>query len=353
LSGETNQSIVVNNASSGVEINQNTFSSAVRVVSKCVEKSVSSSAAITSLQKAVDQTTSTTVAGVSIWGFAAIAGIIVIGIVLTAAAPVLIPMVAAGKNPQIIGFVLVFVAVCFLAIYFAWTKKVILSTPWALPLSSTCVGNLDTIATKNASSATEAATLADKTKKCVAYDFIASRLDGNEWVNLSQPHVILYSSSAINKCKIQQDTAPILTNRIVRFDKTQRWSSDKGFAPNQVYGSVSIGGVAKSLNPPSGSSLIFKIWADPDLTNIVLEAVHSGTKKQVVGPGRTPNTTVTPNVSGIQTIVKKQWALYVGIGLGLVGLIIIALLNPKHAKEPKQKQSTQLQEKTDFIKQKN
>lgn len=360
IAGGANQIIKVEHASGDVAISNNTFSQAVSVISNCVAKSTSSSKTIQDLQQKVDQLSTTSVAGFSIWGLATIAGIVVGGIAFAALAPVLVPLIASGKNPKLIGFFFVLISIVFFVIYFVWTNKTMKSTLWAKPLSGTCQGQITVIKQVNVANADAAAQLASKTKNCAGYDFVASQVQNNTWTQV-QPKVILYSSADILSCKLVPDDSPILTNRSIFFDTKQSqypdeavyfdyqgykiynktrnaWSEYKKMLPASSFlKSIKIGDTTTQLDPTSSINL-YTCETSLDLTSFSLVQISNGSPSTVAGPGRMVNTTLIPNVSGVQVLERKKWALYAGIGVGLVGLVIIALVKPKKSKSKKSKE---------------
>lgn len=347
--------ITTSDTQGNVSISDNHLSSALSVIQSCVAKSVSNSNTLSSADVKLSQISTSSTTGVSIWGFATIAAIVVVGIAVVILGPVALPIMAAGKNPKILGITLILISIAFFAAWGLWTESTVISTPWAKSFKDTC-GDAVLIQSESISSADDAARRCLQIPKCVAYDFITMQQQTSTWVSVT-PKAYFYSKVG-SSCLIKQDDTPVMTNRKVycSFDSYSPGSNCGGnmilygdlwinmsdatyqiivgntipekvsikdglnkISSVTIRGSVLCGG---ATNTSSGTLLS----ADPDLFTFVLK---NGTSSEVVpGPGMT-KVTDQPNVSGNVKKIRKNWALYGGIGTAIVGILVTLFLKPK------------------------
>lgn len=361
------QSITVNKVNGDVEITNNTFNNIAKMVGDCMVKTMSQNSAIQTLQTKIDQTASSSTSGFSIWGLAGVIGAIVLGLIVVTVGPTVVPLIAAGKNPQIFGFLVLFIATIFIIIWYAWTSKASNNTIWSKPLDATCVPTTILKQTNSLKTADQARTTCLSTDGCVAFDFVLE-CDGN------QPHETLYTedkthdpvykttlySSIFKDCKPGVDDSKILTKRSVIVsanNAVEKESSEEG---------------AVWINRTNATFQILKkadsklYWTDPEkfgkdinyITNVNIDGAtilddsnvmyqtgwemsaekdllkytftNDGQSKTVAGPGYIISSDVLPNVSGIVVTKRKSWILFTGIGFVILGVILLLFLKPKN-----------------------
>lgn len=364
--GET-QSITVDSVNGNVTIKDNTFDNIAKMVGDCMVKTMSQNSAIQTLQTKIDQTASSSTSGFSIWGLAGVIGAIVLGLIVVTVGPTVVPLIAAGKNPQIFGFLVLFIATIFIIIWYAWTSKASNNTIWSKPLSDTCAPTTILSQTNSLKTADQARTTCLSTDGCVAFDFVLE-CDGN------QPHETLYTedkthdpvyrttlySSIFKDCKPEVDDSKILTKRSVivsanndaekesseegavwinKTDATFRilkkadsklyWTDPEKFDKDINYiTNVNIDGAAILGDSNVMYQTGWKMSAEKDLLKYTF--TNDGQSKTVAGPGYIISSDVLPNVSGIVVTKRKSWILFTGIGFVILGVILLLFLKPKN-----------------------
>lgn len=358
---ETNQSIIVSAVNGNINISKNTFNSTASLLSDCAMKALTSSSAISSLQNQIKQVSSASVFGVSIWGIAAVLGIVLAGLVLIFVGPELIPLIAVGKNPIILGVIFFIVAAVFMGIYLFWTKRTIKSNVWHDLYRDSCqpVQILDQ---KPVASSDEASRLLLAETDGVAYDFVTQ--------GVPSPIAIIYSSIGAN-CSPPPDSTSILTPRKVYYGNSANIALLKGVQENDCYikcndatfsiiklqgGTLSMNlakfsedvGFINTINIGDNKYLIsdnsFTGTGSGDgygikSTYSLLKLEFQGRKNFTLdGPGYKLDKTQSADASGIVYKQKKTWALYVSIACMVVGILVTVVLmlkkpNSKSSKE--------------------
>jgi hypothetical protein len=363
--------IQVDTVEGGVTISDNSLASALSVIQDCASKSVANSNVLQQADVALSQSSSASTSGISAWGFATIAGVVVLGIAIVVIGPTAIPLMVAGKNPKILGVFVILISVAFFVLWGSWTKKTVVTSIWSEPFSKCGENNVIQIGQtrEDINSAEEAASECLKLDNCVGFDFEAQQQPGGPdtpWTQLEegQYQTIFYSS--IKNCNPKTDTAPVMKNRRVfvsivpytqkTYDSLDSPKTDDVWINTETadYQIISVnsfpvkimqgvdrldsviipGSINKNfVNKSTGVSLS----ADPDLFNFVI--TNGNQKSFVKGPGMAL-ISKTPNCSGLVKTVRKDWALYAGIGLAIVGILISIFMKPKEtakkvAGEPK------------------
>lgn len=355
-----NQSITVTNTTGSVTIEGNSLSSAMSIFEDCMVDQLSQNSTISAIQSKIDEKASASTSGVSVWGLATIGGIILLGIVAVTALPTVLPFIVAGKRPKILGLIVLLIGIAFIIVYFTWTSTEMKSTLWGKSIIDTCdvnnqeFFNYDTTIT----TADEAIGKCNNDKNCQGYDFVSMSYTGGEWNELNRKTTKFYSQ--VGKCDPESDDSPILINRKV-FYTTSEPEGMKGNLPtgsmlvllntvgnnlvsikrsdgaftnitlpekfqNGIIIDVSIPG-AVSLDNKNGDKTYsdgWKLTADEKLLDLKLtmgKETHTFN-----GPGQMVNYDITPNVSGYKSKVYKNWALYVGLGLVVTGLLLVIFL---------------------------
>jgi hypothetical protein len=355
-----NQNILIEKDTGNVTLQNTTQEAIASQVLSCALNAISQSKAVNDLQAKIDQKASATTAGVSIWGLATIAGIIVLGLAVVFVGPVIVPFIAAGKKPQIIGILVALIGGIFLLLWGFWTSRDVSVTLWAAPLAEKCP-NIVSLGKINVSTAEEAARKCIETKNAIAFDFVASQKIDNVWQNLTQPYVELFSKVDKTCLKdIKIDDSPILSSRNVFVATTS--------APTNFGQKISIGDVWINASNAIfqicnqlGSNLVwtppklldsrvtsltsvdipnvkfvdfsnnqngFQLSSDSSLLNFSVKT-PSDTIIKFQGPGYVVDRNIKPNTTGKIIKQYKMWALYTGIGLVVVGILLAVFLRPK------------------------
>lgn len=354
------QKIIVDSVQGNVNINDNQFVAILDLVQNCVLKAVSNTTSVNDLQTEINQSSTSKTFGISIWGIGFVLLIILGGAFLILLGPELIPIIAIGKNPKIFGIIIFTIGLIFLAIWEFWYESSISSSLWARSFDSECKP-VEVLSKHNVSSADEASRLCANDKNAIAYDFVANKKTGNYWVKLTQFEAVLYSKVG-SGCTLLTDDSPILTTREVtisnenapeRFAKVfngeiwintstatiQEYKDGTWTVPKVIdkrIDSVSVdieGATLLSKNPNSN----FKLKSTRDLVSFTITNISTNEIFSIPGPGLTLIENLVPNVSGIKIKKRKNWALYTGAGLAIVGILVAVFTKPK---QPKQSKST-------------
>lgn len=371
----TSQQLLANNIEGNVTINNNSFTSFLDLTNSCIGKAISSSSAVNDLQNILSQTSSASTTGVSIWGLAAVGLVVIIGIGLVVIGPEVVPLIAAGKNPKILGLILIIFSLVFFAIWYFWTSDDFSSTAFAVPLKNSCAPT-SIIKTQIVSSPDEAARIAQTIKGCAGFDFTSWTQEGEVWRPLEQKTATFYSSIGSN-CSIQTDSSPILIPRKMivcnnvtditadilktlkigdvrlqpnnasyylltsQTQNTVSWSSAKRLNENvssiKLVSGVDFLKIGEPFSPNG-----FDLTTDESLLEFVLTQNKSRdvTTFKATGPGYTV-TKESPNVSGI--LIKKRsktWALYTGIAILILGILLALFLKPKQQTKEQEKKTS-------------
>lgn len=331
----TKQTIDIENVDGNVRITGNTFQSVLTSIQSCSVDALSKNSAINSLQQKVDQISSSSVTGISIWGLAAVGLIIVAAIGMVLVGPEVVPLIAVSRKPQLFGGLVMVIGLAFLLIWWFWTGKGVKSTNWAKPLES-CSSMAQNVAeTGTFQNADAAAEHCLKVKDCVAFDYNGKEETAKYFVKLSKG------------CKIEIDDTPILVIRTPPFVGTDlpTNANEGDVYINPVKATIqkfensnwSIAVLIKegitSLNTVDGEKFVegsnFSLDYDDNMYNFRITNLLDGQVISVAGPGLKVDKNSKPNVSGLVYKTRKQWALYTGGGLLIAGLLLVIFLKPK------------------------
>lgn len=354
---DINQSITVTNTTGGVTIEGNSLSSAMSIFEDCMVDQLSQNSTISAIQSKIDEKASASTSGVSVWGLATIGGIILLGIVAVTALPTVLPFIVAGKRPKILGLIVLLIGIAFIIVYFTWTSTEMKSTLWGKSIGLTCAAynqesfNNDTTIT----TADEAIGKCNNDKNCQGYDFVSMSYRDNKWEELNPKQTKFYSQ--VGKCYPESDDSPVLINRKVFYTTSEPENvtvpigsmlvlrnrvgnnvisikRSDGFTnitlPKGFQGAISdvvISG-AINLDNKHGDSYVPNGWklTAEDAKLLDLKLTNETDTQKFNGPGQMVNYDIIPNVSGYKSKVYKNWALYVGIGLVVTGLLLVIFL---------------------------
>lgn len=363
----TNQTISVQHVVGNLVIDNNHLKSIQSLIEDCSIKALNNSSTVQGLQQELNESSDSTTKGISIWGLAVVGVIVVAGLFVVFVGPALIPVLVAGNNPSILGFFVLLVGAVFLVVYWLWTSKKFKSSLWVNSISKTCQPAITLSGIAKASDADEAARRCVQNKKCRGYDFISYSRTDRGWVENATTDTAYYSSIA-SPCKLASDEAPILRNRAVYYARSNysdayratypngsiwfntsdfswqeynqpkdRWSLPKKVPGVDFISKIDITGAVEkdALEHNTGG---WALRADPSLYTLYFSKI-SRDGIAVNGPGMTVTPDVHPNVSGMYYDVRRDWALYTGLGFVCAGLLLMIFLKSSSSKTPKEKKN--------------
>lgn len=358
---DTKQNILIDTVTGDVQLENIKQDSIATQVLNCALTAISNSVAVNDLQQKIDQQAAASTVGVSVWGIATILGIIVLGLAVVFVGPVAVPFLFAAKRPQLLGVLFVVVSIAFFIMWALWTSRDVSMTLWAQSLQSTCA-NSQIIGRYNVNTADEAARLCIENSNAVAFDFCAVEQSNDvpqKWQPIAQPYTILYSR-VDRDClqNIRPDQSPVLTTRTVYVSNTQAepientiqlgdvWINTSN-ATLQTYIQINIWSSPKVIDihipylarvqipraifvkPMDTSEQLPSLTSDNSLLTLVLVTETNETLR-VKGPGYVVDRQTKFNVSGKIIKKHKMWALYVGIGLFVIGILFFVFFKPKN-----------------------
>jgi len=346
-----NQVITVTRNKGDVYINNNTMSQIADIFQSCVQDAVSNNSIFQQLQEKVDQSATAKAEGLSLWQI-----IILVAIVLG------IPFISVLGGVAVMGrylfpLSLLAGAGCFAA-YYAWVDETVYSHAF-----STLIRNLPNCnaqplsATSTAySNSAAAAQACANDRHCAAFDWQGAVVDANGNHRSFQPPQTTFYSSIGPGCEQAITSSPdhskvfrapifakgngpptksegdayldLTTSNYYFFNtETRSWVKQGSFAHSDftsrnaidwgtIFPSASTQGIAGSIYVyyDASNPIYFYVYVkNPDGWKV--------TTPLLKGPGLIPDTPANINVTGFTTVKHKQWLLYVGGALLVVGLL--------------------------------
>jgi len=360
-----NQVITVSRVKGQVYITNNVMSEMATIFGACIEDAVSKNTIFQKLQEKIDQSSTAKAEGLDLWQI-----VILIALVMG------IPLISIIGGIAVVGRYLfplsIIAGAGCLVFYFTWIEESVYSHAFstlirnilncnAQPLSST------TMAYPNSSAAAQACA---NNKNCVAFDWQGAVIDsqGNH-ISFNPPQTTFYSSigpgceqaitSSPDHSKVfrypifMKGNGPptkaegdvyldASTSNYYFFDLESRtWIKQGSFAHSDF---TSRNSINWGTIPPSsttqgvpGSIYVYYAASDPVYFHVYVKN-PDGWKlynPPLKGPGLIPNVPENINVSGFTTIKHRQWLLYLGGALIVVGILgsIIAFKQKQSEKE--------------------
>jgi hypothetical protein len=347
-----NQVITVSRVKGNVYIQNNIMEQLSEIVGSCVQDAVSKNSIIQDLQNKIDQSATAEAKGLDLWQI-----IILILIVLG------VPVVSVLGGIAVLGRYMFPLSVLgglgCLTLWYSWFDESVYShafSPLIRYLSADCLGQPLT-ATVTAFASSQAAAQACKANSnCAAFDWQGAVVDANgNHVSFSPPQTTFYSSvsglceSAIKSSpdnsklfrlpKLTKGKGPpsrpdadayldLNTAEYYFFNQTtKQWEKQGSFAHSDFTSRNSIdwGVMAPSQATQGIAGSIFVVYS---ATNPIYFHVYvknpDGWKlfdPPLKGPGMIPDTPFNINVSGFTTLKRRDWLLYLGASLVVVGIL--------------------------------
>lgn len=327
----THQSIIIDTADTVVNITNNTFSSFQKIFSSCIADATSKNNAVQKLQNLIDQSATAETFGVSIWGFAAIIGIIVVGIAIVLFGPALLPLLlSGGKGGLMVGIVFLLIGAVLLLVWWFWSKRAAKTTLWAQPIANSCspvwlkeIHDTSSNVQNNCIS----------NKSCVGF----------YWANGTGT---LYSSISAN-CNPQVDSTRLLVNRrvfagdgpansiveagvgdvyvnltnatiVTKLDSGD-WSIEEYFMQGLIESISEIKGITVATQSRMLRTGGWTMTTQPQLATF--DFAKGITAYSIQGSGQKESTDPAA-AAGIIYKDRKKWLLYTGIGFVAAGAIM-------------------------------
>lgn len=346
-----NQEIKVTRIKGEVYIKDNVMSEMTNIFGSCVQNAVSKNSIFQHLQEKIDQTATAKAEGLDLWQI-----IILILIVLG------IPFISAIGGMAVLGrylFPLSIVAGagCF-AVYYTWVDETVYSHAFSPLLRNLPNCNAQPLAaTSNAySNSSAAAQACANNRNCVAFDWQGVVIDefGNH-SSFKPPQTTFYSSVGPGCEQVIKNSPdhsnlfrypsfkkgtgiPTRVNGDVYLDtstsdyyffdqNTLQWSKQGSFAHSDF---TSRNSIDWGTIPPTsstqgipGSIYVHYAASNPVYFHVYVKNPDSWKlySSPLKGPGLIPNTPASINVTGFTTIKHKNWLLYLGGALLVVGIL--------------------------------
>lgn len=346
-----NQTITVSRIKGNVYITNNVMSQIADIFQSCVQDAVSKNTIFQQLQEKIDQNASAKAEGLDLWQI-----IILIAIVLG------IPFVSVIGGMAVVGKYLFPLSIitgagCLVA-YYTWVDESVYSHAFSSLIRNLPNCNAKPLfATSNAYlNSSSAAQACANNKNCVAFDWQGAIIDrdGNHR-SFKPPQSTFYSSigfgceqaitSSPDHSKILRNPVfvkgnepptkidgdaylDVTTANYYFFDQeTRAWIKQGSFAHSDFTNrnSINWGTILPSSTTQGIAGSIYVYY---DLNNPIYFHVYvknpDGWKlftPPLKGPGLIPDAPDNINVSGFTTIKHKQWLLYMGGALLVVGIL--------------------------------
>lgn len=352
-----NQEIIVERVVGNLNITNNVQDQINNLFQDCNERAVSENKILQDLSASLNQTASSTTAGLSPW---ALAGII--------AAALGIPIVgAAVALPRLLKFIfpiLILVGIIFLILYNVQTREEMIMTAYSDLLQTNCQVQL--LKEINDVTAINAANVCKADSNCKGFDWKLFDNTGTA----GQVVARLYSNIEPSNCQVKQDTLnplripnldqgkiiPTLQNTIgnegdvflnqnngVWYQRTNKWPT--GWQPMGQFINDPFTTISWGFNDPAGlvqnegdEPIIFPedtvfVKVTRFIDNYIVYRFKNkrwNEQRRIKGPGINHSISSESNTSGIKTIVKPTWMLYSGLAsliTGVVGFFIYNAMN--------------------------
>lgn len=360
-----NQIITISRVKGNVYITNNVMSEIANIFESCIEDAVSKNSIFQKLQEKIDQSATAKAEGLDLWQI-----IILIAIVLG------IPALSAIGGVAVVGRYLyplsIVAGIGCIVLYFTWVEETVYSHAFSMLIHNLPNCNAQPFSTKSTSypNSTAAAQACAQDRNCVAFDWQGAVIDGQgNHISFNPPQTTFYSSigpgceqaiiSSPDHSKVLRNPIFIKGNGVptkvkgdVYLDST---TADYYFFNHETLTWIKQGSFAhsdftnrNSINwgtiPPStatqgvaGSIYVYYVANNPAYFHVYVKN-PDGWKlytPPLKGPGLIPDVPDNINVSGFTTVKHRQWLLYLGGSLILVGIIgsIVAFKGKKKIEE--------------------
>lgn len=356
-----NQVITVKRTKGSVNITNNVMSEMIDIFQSCIQEAVSKNTIFQRLQEKIDQSATAKAEGLSLWQI-----IILIALVLG------IPFVSVIGGVAVVGRYLfplsILAGAGCLAAYYSWVEESVYSHAFSTLIRNLPNCNAQPLATtsnaySNSSAAAQACTA---NRNCVAFDWQGAVIDpsGNH-ISFNPPQTTFYGSvgpgceQAIvgspdhskvfrNPIFVKGSGPPtkavgdvylnILTAEYYFFDESTRsWNKQGSFAHSDFTSRNSINWGTVPPTPATqgvaGSIYVYYSSNDPIYFHVYVKN-PDGWKlypTPLRGPGLLPDAPANINVTGFTTIKHRNWLLYLGGALLVVGILgsVVAFASKK------------------------
>lgn len=368
-----NQVITVSRVKGNVYITNNVMTQIADIFQSCVQDAVSKNTIFQKLQAKIDQSATAKAEGLDLWQL-----IILIALILG------IPLVSIVGGVAVVGRYLFPLSIllgagCLVA-YYKWVEETVYSHAFSPLIRNllNCNGKPLSTTTTSFPNSTSAAQACANNIYCKAFDWQGAVIDsqGNH-ISFSPPQTTFYGSigpGCEEAIKTSPDHSKVFRNPIflkgngfptkvdgdVYLDTTttnyyffdhsiRQWIKQGSFAHSDFSSRNSIdwGTIrpTQTTQGIAGSMYIYYAPSDPVFFHIYIKN-PDGWKlypPPLKGPGLIPDTPSNINVSGFTTIKQKQWLLYTGGALLVIGIIgtVVAFVSGKPIEKPNPSKSEQ------------
>lgn len=348
-----NQNITVDRVVGNLNITNNVEQQVANLFEKCNEKAVSENKIIQNLSERLNQSASSTTAGLSAW---AIAGII--------AAVLGIPVIgAAVALPRLLNFIfpiMILAGIVFIIVYNTRIKQEMKLTKYSQFIQTDC--GVSTYDILQGVTPVEAATICKDDSNCVGFDW-------KRFIDSDEPFAQMYKKIVPEQCPIKQNTKDILIKpklgqgnaeptlstvegtlgdvylnqkNGIWYQRTDTWPT--GWQPMGQFVNDQFPSISWGILDPVDEEVDPTVVQDNSVGLIVDGTVYIKTtptidrydvyiyknrkwnlQRTIKGPGVYYSTKPDTEISGLKTTVKPTWMLYAGLAcllIGIVGLFI-------------------------------
>ncbi|CCV02267.1 Lipid membrane protein [Invertebrate iridescent virus 30] len=356
-----NQVITVSRVKGTVNITNNVMSQMADIFQSCIQEAVSKNTIFQQLQQKIDQSATAKAEGLDLWQI-----IILIALVLG------VPFVSVIGGVAVVGRYLFPLSIlagagCLVA-YYSWVEENVYSHAFSSLIRNLPNCNARPLATtSNAyTNSSAAAQACANNRNCVAFDWQGAVIDqlGNH-ISFNPPQTTFYSSigpgceqaivSSPDHSKVFRNpifvkgSGPpikaegdvylnILTAEYYFFDQsTRQWVKQGSFAHSDFTSRNSINWGTVPPTPATqgvaGSIYVYYAASDPVYFHIYVKN-PDGWKlypTPLRGPGLIPDAPSNINVTGFTTVKHRNWLLYLGGALLIVGILgsVVAFASKK------------------------
>ncbi|AHL67565.1 lipid membrane protein [Chloriridovirus anopheles1] len=346
-----NQAIVVTRVKGNVYIQNNLMEQFADIFGSCVQEAVSKNTILQTLQDKIDQSASAKAEGLDLWQI-----IILVAIVLG------IPFVSIIGGVSVVGRYLfplsILAGAGCLTLYFNWVDETVFSHAFSplIRFMTGCDYQPLSATVTSFPTASMAAAACAANKSCAAFDWQGASIDaaGNH-TSFSPPQTTFYSrvsQSCENAIKTSPDHSKVFripvfvkgngpptkpkgdvyldlgTANYYFFDfNIGQWVKQGSFAHSDFTSrnTVNWGTIAPTPTTQGVPGSVYVLYS---ATNPIYFHVYVKNPDAwklytppLKGPGLIPDTPININVSGFTAIAYKQWLLYLGAALLIVGVL--------------------------------
>lgn len=356
-----NQVITVSRVKGSVYIENNVLSQMADIFQSCIQDAVSKNTIFQQLQEKIDQSATAKAEGLDLWQI-----IILIALVLG------IPFISVIGGVAVVGRYLfplsILAGAGCLTAYYTWVDESVYSHAFSTLIRNLPNCNAQPLATTSTSfpNSTAAAQACANNRSCVAFDWQGVVIDGQgNHISFNPPQTTFYSSVALG-CEQAIKNSPdhskvfrspifvkgngpptkaegdvyldVTTADYYFFDQTSRqWSKQGSFAHSDFTSrnSINWGTVPPTATTQgiAGSIYVYYSVSDPIYFHVYVKNPDAWKlyTPPLKGPGLIPDTPANINVTGFTTITHKNWLLYLGGALLVVGVLgsVVAFASSK------------------------